>query len=807
MKSSIAAGNWSTAATWGTVTNTPTLHATTVLTLSGSNTFTAGFTAPNLVNACNGVWIYLSTPGTATINVTLQVATVDTAATKSITTSTGTSTNSAGWYFFEFATPYVFLSLTASTYRFRINATSITTAPSIAADSGGTLAAYLAVDNRTGTPGAEGVMIGNYAVTMDGTQTVGAGTDTATLGTGAQRSIGFGVQVAYGGSLIWDTAASATLTCLGHFGVSVTGIVNFGTVASPYPTGKIATLTFNENGTTGNYGFHYTPTATIIGQGEPKTSTSLWKTFYSSGAGTAASPLVTSTAVDWSVGDQICIAGSVYNQAEYRFIITKNSSTSYVVSNTAGGAENAFTNTHATDHPIINLTRNVVINTTNAAQAWYMVGGAAAAGQVNWDWVRFETAGVPGVASKQGIMLSFNTGAGTTSTYSEMDYCVSYAPLFDGFAVTNSQTTQTFTGLVTVRSANTSSITTGGGFALLANSSNKTFVDCYAIDWQGSGVFMSTPVNMTFTRLNTWNCNGNNSTGCGGILAAGSAITYNSCNIQAIRSNGVNFASATKHTFNSVACGNLYTNTIDIFCTSAGTNLDCHFEGPTVGSATLVSGYTSQGFGSKISMQNINGVATDNRTYEANGTTRSTGSGLADTNVRTASSLAWRIAPENNTTGMVKDLKILAKANSAVSVFGFLQKNAAFGTSTLQVDLILPGQTTSSATQTMGNGTDWQVFNLAASYSGSVDLFATLRITAITATASAYVYLDDLYNGTNKITAIDVFDRGEPSPIQFEQLGDASAVWSVLTSTQTTSGTMGYLVTKLLTVAKFIGLK
>jgi hypothetical protein len=51
--------------------------------------------------------------------------------------------------------------------------------------------------------------------------------------------------------------------------------------------------------------------------------------------------------------------------------------------------------------------------------------------------------------------------------------------------------------------------------------------------------------------------------------------------------------------------------------------------------------------------------------------------------------------------------------------------------------------------------------------------------------------VDDILNGTNSIIGLDAWLDGKPSPIMFEQLGDAAAVWAVLDSTLTTAGTTG----------------
>lgn len=804
MKFALVNGNWGTAGTWGTVTNTPTSHVSTVLTLSAVARNTATFTAPNTTDACYGVGLILTTPGTCTVTVTLQENSINTAATVSRSFTQGTATTGGSVFWFEFPTPYTFTATTAGYYRFAITASAITNATIVAADSGGTLPAYYAVDGRTGVPGAESVCISEKTVTMNGTRSCGSSSsDTTALGGTLFRSVGLGVHIANGGILEFDTAASTQLTSMGHVYCSGTGIYRMGTVASPYPTAYTAKLIIDQNASTGSFGFYSMPTASFIWQGR---SIANRQTRYVSGTGTVASPLVVAASTSaWSVNDQIIIAGSAYNESETRYIKTINGDGSLVLSTTVGGAEAALTNTHTTNHPVANVEYNVTITTGNSSYSLYGYTGPGTDALVDIDNVRIEYAGVAGVSGKQGIFLTNNAGAGLSTTYGSWDNIFFYIPRYCGAVIQNSQTTQTFSNLIVYGGTNVSGPTTGGSFAVLANTSNKTLNDCLSINMGIPGYFSSSAVNCTYNRMKLWNSNTGNSALTGGVMVGGSTnLTFNDCEIQGTRLNGIMLNGSTKVTFNDLHNGDYNTNTIDIACTSGATNLECHFESPTFGSATLVSNYTGQGTGSKISMQSVNGTTDDHRTYEDTGTTRSTGTGLADTNVNTASSLAWRIAPENNTIGMVKTFKVLARPNQYITVSGKLQKNAAFGTSACTVEILLPGETTAATSVTMPNDTAWNVFNLATNYTGTRNSYATVRITAITATASAYVYLDDLYNGTNPIVALDVWDRGEPSTIMFEQLGDSAAVWAVLTSTFTTSGTVGYFVTKLLKMATFI---
>ena len=72
-KLAVATGAYSAAATWGGITNTPTLHASTNITLANGTYYTVAYTAPNLIDAATGILIHCVAKGTAgTITATLQ---------------------------------------------------------------------------------------------------------------------------------------------------------------------------------------------------------------------------------------------------------------------------------------------------------------------------------------------------------------------------------------------------------------------------------------------------------------------------------------------------------------------------------------------------------------------------------------------------------------------------------------------------------------------------------------------------------------------------------------------------------------
>lgn len=99
---------------------------------------------------------------------------------------------------------------------------------------------------------------------------------------------------------------------------------------------------------------------------------------------------------------------------------------------------------------------------------------------------------------------------------------------------------------------------------------------------------------------------------------------------------------------------------------------------------------------------------------------------------------------------------------------------------------------------------------VSAYYSGSTARYATVRFTAVTATAGAYAFIDDLYDaGTgNKVAGLDLWHEGKPSPVMVAS--DVSAIpalaWGYSDAT-TGDGTMGKRQVKGLTLGQFIGLK
>ena len=804
-----AGTSFNTTTNWDEGVNTPTIHASTSITVSAGGIFSATFTAPNTTNQCTGVLVPIAARGTAgSIVATLQensAGWVD----KASVTVTITSLVASTHVFFKFTTPYTFAATTAGYYRIKLNTSGASGTTSAAADSGGANFAYLAFMNNNIVPttGDDIFVVSpnqGTALTIDlnTSPSIGSGTNTAVP---AFRSWGNAIVLSNNGQLAWQTGTSRTITSKGNVLIESGGWLQMGQTGSKITAGVTARLLFDENGTTGNYGLVQLVGGQFTGQGADKT---FKKTTLSSGVGTAASPFVTTDSVDWSVGDELLFApvsnnATNYNETESRFIITKNSATSYVLSATSGGVEAAFTYSH-TAGTVFNVTRQVLIDTTNTAQAWYMdLNETVTIGNLDFDGVRFETFGTS-TAGKTTLVFSSLAAEVFTA-----DDCIFYRSLGStGVQFGNNSDTRSFSWLIFYLYSGTGN----AGMLFLTSFRGKSFTNCYCLASQSAGFFLSSASTLSFTDCGAWACSIASATGASNWQCTNATnVTLDSCESHCCRSYGFGLATMVGLTVINSNIGNKGTNGASDANITADTYNTVLFEDCLFGSSTTLSAYTGAADGTEIAFHKFNQTTNDHRWYTPYGVARSTGAGLADTNVRTADSLAVRIAPENSTHGFIWDFKVIARASSYSNILGFIQKNAAFGTDDVIVDFYLPGLTpgvdTPSATVTMPDDTSWDVFNLAASYSGTVPLYSTVRITAKTATASAYVYIDDLYNGTNVITALDVWEKGKPSAIMFEQLGDAAAVWAVATSTLTTTGTTGKKLVDDLTTVKFLATK
>jgi len=319
---------------------------------------------------------------------------------------------------------------------------------------------------------------------------------------------------------------------------------------------------------------------------------------------------------------------------------------------------------------------------------------------------------------------------------------------------------------------NGSSTTTAAAITLNTSSTSNTFNNCYSYGANG----------------------GNSATGYAIGIFSSSGNTFNNSGVVSARTNAVYLSGGADNTFNNCAFSG---NTIDIDCVT-GTLNQALFNNCLLVSTTLISNYLNQLDTSSINFQDFGYDTSSHRWYTNKGSWWSSGSGLTDTTVRTASSLALASKPENNSTGSSWTFKIPASPTSNVGIFGYVYRNATFSSGTLKVELFLPGTlltATPDDTFTFATTTgSWLPFNISAYYSGAVARYAQVRITGITATAGAYFFIDDLYDaGTgNKVAGLDLWDNGKPSDIMVsvDYSSIPAQVWG-FSDSGTSASTMG----------------
>ena len=874
-------GDWSSTSTWATLIQSTISQANPYGYVTATPLYTNTLTALNTSDSWRGAYLpFNSFPANSSFTITLQQYN---GSTWSDTTATATAYSYAvnggtRWGFAKFGTPYT--PTTTSTGYYRLKLVKLTGAGTIQlyGTSGTAPSCMIASVSPVSTPGTgDDVLIAGdmtnvsgttnpIAVTVDTNVTIGSGQNLAGFG-GSSSTMFPAISIDSGGRLKASRTASATLLVKQMIVLSYTdGELDYGKTTDRIPSTYKATLMYDPSNNLGYVGIRYSSNMnpaqsyylSFVGA-----SKAYIKTNYSSGLGTAASPLITSDPVDWSVGDQIVVTPSAgyttyantaptsltytdatgYNRryftltfaaahsfkvgdriilsgftpaayngtaftvdevpstttlriygftstgitanatvmgtvvghtskSEYRYIKTKNSTTSYVLCTTAGGAEDALQYSPATTADIYNLSSSVqvTVNKRNQSYMYTFDAGLSYAGPANttdptW-WIldncRMDYAGNGGPYNL-GILANGYTAGSSSAT---INNTVFWAP--SGTVIYDSATPHSTWNISNVVFAGFQYGNYSLSNAMVTNGYNKTFTNIYAVDISGNFISSSGSSN-TYRVLRLWAIapepNSNPA-----IVLSGNAFNnlFISAYIQGVNSGtinrGISLNGSLSNKFLNSEFGTVTKHyDTDIYCTSSTLNTMV-FENCLFGSTNLITNYLNQFNGSELAFQKYQQTTNKHRWYTNTGSARSTGAGLEDTTVKTAGSLNLVLLPENNTVGFAWEFNVLAPATSLSFINGYLQKNATFGSSIAKVELWLPGSDTSStadASLTADNTTGtWQAFNVYKLYSGTAPGLSTVRITAISSTAGAYVYVADLFNS---VGALNLWNSGKPA--------------------------------------------
>jgi len=818
IKVAINDGDYNTAATWSTLTQASAIGAGN-MTLSTTKRYSAVFTAPNTTNANLGTAILIlnvSANKNNNIVVTLQESDGSTWTDKATCTineatlkydnSLSTSTSVNSYVLFKWASPYVYTTTTAGRYRYSF----ISASPGCTIRYGASTTEVYAsiIDNRDGVPAStdDVVILGDpnvgfSTVTIDGDRACGSGAQLANAAS-YLTALDAGFIIGHSGRIIPSSSVNNSITVNGHFVGSNGGSAVYGTSASPYATylGKIILKGNTAAATNMIMLYNYRTDENYTFVGSPKTQVG----WYSSGVGSTASPLITTTSVDWSVGDKIAITGSVYNTWEIKFIKTKNSATSYILSDTAGGAESAFANAHYTTDYIINVTHNVGIIAEDMAKPW--AGNFFTYSHLGIQFKDFEFVGMGGSTSGR-YNLSPNNSA-------------RYSVNMDNISIIPSDTSALY-GIYSYTSVNPNSqiknvvgylqnsSTAAAGTIYLANTAG-TYENFYLIGGYGSHSTFG-GYNNLYKNVKIYNGQRRSSTGTFNYRPfglGGNGNVYEDLDIQSSRSNAISVPGANNIVKNS-NLGDIYNNTQDIDPGTVGAFTQVIFDNCTFGSTSLWSSTLDSETnsiyqctaGSYIKFTNVSGNVNDNRCYFPEGDIFSTGAGLADTTTRTTGGFAMRFRPQTGTNVLCFTQKVPTGniQNKTMSIGVWVKINNANywgGTHTMPKLTINYDNGTvvyASATQT----TDWQLLQVPFTPTTTYgQLTVTICGASDATTTDAYFYVQDwsiLYPAGVQLDLGKQAVWAEALPIVPTIATNLSAqdVWAVPTSTLTGTGTVG----------------
>lgn len=409
---SIADGNLTTSATWGTVDATGTLISTSTGTtaLTTGNLDSTSFVLG--VSQVGGFAVRLGSRATGspsnTMTVTLRNSTTA-ANTCSVTANvsslqaTDTTADQGGWYYFKCAS--AFTPNGSDSYVIRATLSATSTAVSLSTNGTANNWQHITVLTATGAPTTGDDMV--CAGQLDGsTNPATAGARAVTMNSTAATDYGSAstdqripaLSVNNGCTFSSGTSASTTyiLQLSGWLVVYSGGTLNIGTSGTPVPTTSTATLQFDITGATGDFGLSNKAGSTRHIFGSPRTSgkTVVWGLLTADMA-TSATSATWATDSGWLSGDTIVFA-STSRTPSHNDVVTLNTNATSTTLAWTGGTTNAHKGSAAdkAQAEIVLLTRNVLVQSLSSTK--YAVNIMDDGSTIDDEWVAFRYFGASG---------------------------------------------------------------------------------------------------------------------------------------------------------------------------------------------------------------------------------------------------------------------------------------------------------------------------------------------------------------------------------------------------------------------------
>jgi len=445
---------------------------------------------------------------------------------------------------------------------------------------------------------------------------------------------------------------------------------------------------------------------------------------------------------DWKVGDEIVVEGDVAGETEK---LTIQSIASQTVTCTGN-----FTAQHDSARNVVNLTRNVKFTSSNINYKTYIFNATVI--QANFDIQYCSFSRMHNTYLKNGIFMSVG-GSGTVE-YSAWD--------FEG---------QTDT------------------YGLRCDGAGNRNIS-YNIFYNGGYGIYSKVIGGTISNNYVIKC----TYGIGFNDTYGSRVLNNyifDCTYSFLFFN-TTFLSFQDNTTRIAISG-------DFYISQAGKYVGFTSEDGNHSSSTLLVNQSYIAPSGYLRFSRLNSNNDDYRSYESCGTIRSTGAGLADTEVRTSGSLALKMTPNDTDNALGWEFTVPCVSGEPMALTGYLYctDRPANASSDIEPSVSISGCGMTEDTYTFTIETDqsedtWIQWTVSGTPTRNGLATVTVSCYDFSATDPDY-YIDDIVVASTAIELgrLDYWYRGLPAPILLSTGIGAMDIWKSLISIDYGDGSMG----------------
>jgi len=436
-RASMTDGLYNAIATWNEIVYDSGMHASSEQNLpssEGSAITSDTFTAPDLTSVCLGCFAFLSDNASGqsiTMHARLEYDSTgggawgDVGTESTLAKSNDDDSNQRYQLAFK-GFNHTWLSTSANRYRVKFWRTSGGSNHDLRlTPATGNPAVRVLSDNADAVPvdNTDDITVAS-AISLNVDASPGSETVTNYAESGANAFGNFAIEICRGGSLKPD-ANDRTLSVNGICKAVDGGSLGCGTEGARYTD----LFTIKHVGSRSNYPLMYTTSGgKWLSYGDDTLTNETREALIASGTGTAADPFILSEArSDWAVDDLLVIEPEANGEHEDRYIITVNSSTSFVLSDTQGGSELALPNERTSGVvKAINCRHNVFID-PNGNNVGILSYDSDSLGELRLNGV-LQDGGFMDSLSDQAARFSGNVyGGSSVEFFAVIGYMLAYA--------------------------------------------------------------------------------------------------------------------------------------------------------------------------------------------------------------------------------------------------------------------------------------------------------------------------------------------------------------------------------------------